>query len=108
MHNQSLLDQLEQTIDKPSSPILFILIYFKHSKLQPEMAKQISFDAEPRQKLKNGIDALANAVRVTLGPKGRNVVIQKSFGAPSITKDGVTVAKEVELEDPATLLQPPL
>jgi chaperonin GroEL len=64
------------------------------------MAKQISFDAEARQKLKNGIDALANAVRVTLGPKGRNVVIQKSFGAPSITKDGVTVAKEIELEDP--------
>ncbi|MFT4665403.1 MAG: chaperonin GroEL [Polaribacter sp.] len=64
------------------------------------MAKQISFDAEARQKLKNGIDALANAVRVTLGPKGRNVVIQKSFGAPSITKDGVSVAKEIELEDP--------
>ncbi len=64
------------------------------------MAKQISFDAEARQKLKNGIDALANAVRVTLGPKGRNVVIQKSFGAPSVTKDGVSVAKEVELEDP--------
>lgn len=63
-------------------------------------AKQITFDSEAREKLKEGIDALANAVKVTLGPKGRNVVIQKSFGAPAITKDGVTVAKEVELEDP--------
>ncbi len=64
------------------------------------MAKQISFDSDAREKLKAGIDALANAVKVTLGPKGRNVVIQKSFGAPAITKDGVTVAKEIELEDP--------
>lgn len=64
------------------------------------MAKEISFNSEAREKLKSGVDALANAVKVTLGPKGRNVVIQKSFGAPSITKDGVTVAKEVELEDP--------
>ncbi len=64
------------------------------------MAKEISFDSDAREKLKSGIDALANAVKVTLGPKGRNVVIQKSFGAPSITKDGVTVAKEVELDDP--------
>ncbi len=64
------------------------------------MAKEISFDMEARAKLKAGIDALANAVKVTLGPKGRNVVLQKSFGAPAITKDGVTVAKEIELEDP--------
>lgn len=64
------------------------------------MAKQISFDTDARSELKAGIDALANAVKVTLGPKGRNVVIQKSFGAPNITKDGVTVAKEVELENP--------
>jgi chaperonin GroEL len=64
------------------------------------MSKQISFDTEARAKLKSGIDQLANAVKVTLGPKGRNVVIQKSFGAPNITKDGVTVAKEIELEDP--------
>lgn len=63
-------------------------------------AKQINFDTDAREKLKDGIDALANAVKVTLGPKGRNVVIQKSFGAPSVTKDGVSVAKEVELEDP--------
>ena len=63
------------------------------------MAKEISFDRDAREKLKSGVDALANAVKVTLGPKGRNVVIQKSFGAPNITKDGVTVAKEVELED---------
>jgi len=61
--------------------------------------KQITFDTDAREKLKEGIDALANAVKVTLGPKGRNVVIQKSFGAPAITKDGVTVAKEIELED---------
>jgi chaperonin GroEL len=64
------------------------------------MAKQISFDAEARGRMRKGIDALANAVKVTLGPKGRNVVIQKSFGAPQVTKDGVTVAKEIELEDP--------
>ena len=64
------------------------------------MSKQISYNADARNGLKSGIDALSNAVRVTLGPKGRNVVIQKSFGAPHITKDGVTVAKEVELEDP--------
>ncbi len=64
------------------------------------MAKQISFNSEAREKLKSGIDQLANAVKVTLGPKGRNVVIQKSFGAPVVTKDGVSVAKEIELEDP--------
>ncbi len=64
------------------------------------MAKLIKYDAEAREALKRGVDALANAVKVTLGPKGRNVVIQKSFGAPTITKDGVTVAKEIELEDP--------
>ena len=63
------------------------------------MAKEISFNRDAREKLRAGVDALANAVKVTLGPKGRNVVIQKSFGAPQITKDGVTVAKEVELED---------
>ncbi len=64
------------------------------------MAKKISFNAEARERLKSGIDQLADAVKVTLGPKGRNVVIQKSFGAPQVTKDGVTVAKEIELEDP--------
>ncbi len=64
------------------------------------MAKEISFDRNARERLRTGVDALANAVKVTLGPKGRNVVIQKSFGAPQITKDGVTVAKEIELEDP--------
>ena len=64
------------------------------------MAKEISFDRDAREKLRTGVDALANAVKVTLGPKGRNVVIQKSFGAPQITKDGVTVAKEIELDDP--------
>ena len=63
------------------------------------MAKEIRFDIEARDLLKNGVDKLANAVKVTLGPKGRNVVIEKKFGAPQITKDGVTVAKEVELED---------
>ena len=64
------------------------------------MAKEIKFDFEAREGLKRGVDALANAVKVTLGPKGRNVIIDKSFGGPQITKDGVTVAKEVELEDP--------
>ena len=64
------------------------------------MAKEISFDVDARAKLKEGVDALANAVKVTLGPKGRNVVIDKKFGAPSITKDGVSVAKEIELKDP--------
>ena len=64
------------------------------------MAKNIQFDTEGRDKLKRGVDKLANAVKVTLGPKGRNVVIDKKFGAPSITKDGVTVAKEIELSDP--------
>src|SRR3989338_8020335 len=63
------------------------------------MAKQIIFDEVARQKILNGVNVLANAVKVTLGPKGRNVVIDKSFGAPTITKDGVTVAKEIDLED---------
>lgn len=63
------------------------------------MAKDIKFDIEARDGLKRGVDALANAVKVTLGPKGRNVIISKSFGAPQVTKDGVTVAKEIELED---------
>jgi chaperonin GroEL len=64
------------------------------------MAKEIKFDLEARDLLRQGVDELANAVKVTLGPKGRNVVIDKSFGAPQITKDGVTVAKEIELSDP--------
>ena len=63
------------------------------------MAKDIKFDIEARDGLKRGVDALANAVKVTLGPKGRNVIIGKSFGGPQVTKDGVTVAKEIELED---------
>lgn len=63
------------------------------------MAKEIKFDVDSRELLKKGVDQLANAVKVTLGPKGRNVIIEKKFGAPQITKDGVTVAKEVELED---------
>jgi len=64
------------------------------------MAKEIKFDIDARDNLKKGIDALANAVKITLGPKGRNVVIEKKFGGPQVTKDGVTVAKEIELEDP--------
>ena len=64
------------------------------------MAKEIKFNIKAREELKNGVDALADAVKVTLGPKGRNVIIEKKFGAPHITKDGVTVAREVELEDP--------
>src|SRR5210317_1287679 len=62
-------------------------------------AKEVKFSTSARDKMLRGVDTLANAVRVTLGPKGRNVVIEKSFGAPRITKDGVTVAKEIELED---------
>src|SRR6188768_721872 len=64
------------------------------------MAKDINFNVEARDRLKRGVDALANAVKVTLGPKGRNVIIDKKFGSPAITKDGVTVAKEIELKDP--------
>jgi chaperonin GroEL len=64
------------------------------------MAKQIFFNLDARNKMKRGVDTLADAVKVTLGPKGRNVVIEKKFGAPAVTKDGVTVAKEIELEDP--------
>src|SRR6266540_7099735 len=62
-------------------------------------AKEVKFSIEAREKMLRGVDILANAVKVTLGPKGRNVVLDKSFGAPRITKDGVTVAKEIELED---------
>lgn len=64
------------------------------------MSKMIFFDIEARNKMKKGVDTLANAVKVTLGPKGRNVVLERKFGAPTVTKDGVTVAKEIELEDP--------
>ncbi|HOP19042.1 MAG TPA: TCP-1/cpn60 chaperonin family protein, partial [Amphiplicatus sp.] len=62
-------------------------------------AKEVKFDVDARERMLRGVDILANAVKVTLGPKGRNVVIEKSFGAPRTTKDGVTVAKEIELED---------
>ena len=65
------------------------------------MAKNISYNTEARDALKRGVDQLANAVKVTLGPKGRNVIIDKKFGAPHITKDGVSVAKEIELQDAA-------
>lgn len=64
------------------------------------MSKEIKFNIEARSLLKEGVDRLADAVKVTLGPKGRNVVLEKKFGAPQITKDGVTVAKEIELSDP--------
>jgi chaperonin GroEL len=64
------------------------------------MAKQLIYDAEAREKLKAGVDKLANAVKITLGPKGRNVVIDKKFGSPTVTNDGVTIAKEIDLEDP--------
>ncbi len=63
------------------------------------MAKLIEYNTEARKRLKRGVDKLANAVKVTLGPKGRNVILEKKFGAPTVTKDGVTVAKEIELED---------
>src|ERR1700735_6330 len=63
------------------------------------MSKQLFFNIDARNRMKRGVDILADAVKVTLGPKGRHVVIEKKFGAPSVTKDGVTVAKEIELED---------
>src|SRR5882762_1339103 len=62
-------------------------------------AKDVKFSQEARERMLRGVDILANAVKVTLGPKGRNVVLEKSYGAPRVTKDGVTVAKEIELED---------
>ena len=62
-------------------------------------AKEVKFGEEARQRMKRGVDLLANAVKATLGPKGRNVVLDKSFGAPTVTKDGVSVAKEIELKD---------
>src|SRR5689334_23575478 len=64
------------------------------------MAKQLAFDEEARRSLKRGVDALADAVKVTLGPKGRNVVLDKKFGAPTITNDGVTIARDIDLDDP--------
>ena len=63
------------------------------------MAKMIAFDAKAREELKKGVDALANAVKVTLGPRGRNVILDKKFGSPTVTNDGVTIAKEIELPD---------
>src|SRR5215467_2399980 len=63
------------------------------------MAKMIAFDQEAREAMRRGVSKLARAVKVTLGPKGRNVILQKSFGSPTVTKDGVTVAKEIDLED---------
>src|ERR1700742_5081260 len=64
------------------------------------MSKQVKYNVEARDSLKRGVDILSNAVKVTLGPKGRHVIIDKKFGSPAVTKDGVTVAKEIELEDP--------
>ena len=64
------------------------------------MAKQLAYDSDARQALKRGVDKVADAVRITIGPKGRNVVLDKKFGSPTITNDGVTIAKEIELEDP--------
>ena len=64
------------------------------------MPKLIEYEASARERLKKGVDKLANAVKVTLGPKGRNVVLDKKWGSPTVTKDGVTVAKEIELEEP--------
>ena len=63
------------------------------------MAKEITFDTSARDRIKRGVDKLADAVKVTLGPKGRNVILDKKFGAPTVTKDGVSVAKEIELKD---------
>ena len=69
-------------------------------------AKELQFSVDARARLKRGVDALAEAVKITLGPKGRNVVIDKKFGSPTVTKDGVTVAKEIELSDPVENMSP--
>ena len=69
------------------------------------MAKMIAFEEEARRGLERGMNTLADAVKVTLGPKGRNVVLDKKFGSPTITKDGVTVAKELDLKDPLALMR---
>src|SRR5436853_6657166 len=71
----------------------------QHEEFEKMAAKQIAFDQEAREAMRRGVSKLARAVKVTLGPKGRNVILQKSFGSPTVTKDGVTVAKEIELED---------
>ncbi|MGH7876985.1 MAG: TCP-1/cpn60 chaperonin family protein, partial [Candidatus Dormibacteraceae bacterium] len=65
------------------------------------MAKKVEFDVEARQGLKRGIDIVAESVRITLGPKGRNVVLERKFGAPTVTNDGVTIVREIDLKDPA-------
>ncbi len=85
---------------KAGDTVLYGKLLNKRIIKQPVMAKEIKFNIKAREELKNGVDALADAVKVTLGPKGRNVIIEKKFGAPHITKDGVTVAREIELEDP--------
>ena len=81
-------------------PIEYFSIRIRKSQYYKNMAKQVKYNVEAREALKKGVDTLANAVKVTLGPKGRNVIIEKKFGSPAITKDGVTVAKEIELKDP--------
>jgi chaperonin GroEL len=90
---------MSERLEAHSYQLTAFQFHFKISN-QTIMAKQIFFDIEARNKMKKGVDILANAVKVTLGPKGRNVVIEKKFGAPQVTKDGVTVAKEIELDDP--------
>src|SRR6266700_2610372 len=76
------------------------LLMTKPERKTPTMTKQLVFDEEARRSLKKGIDILASAVKTTLGPKGRNVALDQKFGAPSVTHDGVTVAKEIQLENP--------
>src|SRR5262249_48997387 len=76
-----------------------LVLRFSAWRCQTMAAKEVKFSQDARERMLHGVDVLANAVKVTLGPKGRNVVLEKSFGAPRITKDGVTVAKEIELED---------
>src|SRR4051812_45362631 len=81
-------------------PVAISNPFFYNAKIRSAMSKQLFFDVTARNQMKKGVDILANAVKVTLGPKGRNVVLEKKFGAPAITKDGVSVAREIELEDP--------
>src|ERR1700738_4783453 len=98
----SLFEKMDCRVEPaatPRTPRHRIHRRIEQSGVSSMAAKDVKFSGDARDRMLRGVDILANAVKVTLGPKGRNVVIEKSFGAPRITKDGVTVAKEIELED---------
>src|SRR6266566_3481852 len=99
LHSAADIRHLTSVIRHPSSGICHLSSVICHLKGTHMAAKHVKFSTDARDKMLRGVDILANAVKVTLGPKGRNVVLDKSYGAPRITKDGVTVAKEIELAD---------